>query len=726
MSVFDALASFCGIELEFQDAREQIQRASAETLRAVLGAMGIDATDEASARRALLALERAEWETPLPPVAVLRRGDALALELHLPAAAREVAWRIVPEEGVRLEQGVTLEGSALLAEMSLLAQREFDGASYQHRRLRIAADLPCGYHSLHVEYRADGAARAARTLVIVTPGRCWLPAETGAGRRLWGVAAQLYLLRSADDWGMGDFGDLRELVSMLVRRGADVVGLNPLHAMFMDAPERASPYSPASRLLLNVLYIDIEAVPEFQRCAAARELKDSATFRAMLERCRGARLVDYAGVTELKMQMLRLLFAEARSAQGSPRWREFEAFRRAGGDVLERGCLFLAVREHFAGVAAGNADWHHWPEAYRDPSGTAIKGFASEHADAVTFQAWLQFVADAQLGEAAAAARPMAVGLYRDLAVGADRSGAETWENQSAVVDGAAVGAPPDIYNPPGQNWGLPPFNPRALRAEAYKSFIALLRANMRHAGGLRIDHVMALQQLYWIPTGLPASAGAYVRYPLEDLLGILALESERHQCLVVGEDLGTVPKGFRERLAAANVLSYRVLLFERGESGFVPPEGYPQLSLAVAGSHDLPTLKAWWRASDLELKQALKLFPSTADQEQAVAERRRDHADLVRAFRDAGLHDAAGPGTLTGSVRSAAHRFLAMSRAAIALVQLDDITDESEPVNVPTTSDEHPNWRRRLSLTLAEIDAHPNLAEAVKIFHDARAAVLS
>jgi 4-alpha-glucanotransferase len=253
------------------------------------------------------------------------------------------------------------------------------------------------------------------------------------------------------------------------------------------------------------------------------------------------------------------------------------------------------------------------------------------------------------------------------------------------------------------------------LRAEAYRSFIALLRANMRHAGGLRIDHVMSLQQLYWIPHGLAPSAGAYVRYPLEDLLGILALESERHRCLVVGEDLGTVPPGFRERMAAANVLSYRVLSFERTPSGFVAPEDYPRLAVAVAGSHDLPTLRSWWNGRDLELKRSLQLFPTEADRAQAVQERERDHADLLRAFRDAGLID--GLTTDSDALLDASHRFLAASRAAIALVQMDDITDESTPVNVPTTRDEHPNWRRRLSHTLEAIDALPRFAQISRIF---------
>jgi 4-alpha-glucanotransferase len=265
----------------------------------------------------------------------------------------------------------------------------------------------------------------------------------------------------------------------------------------------------------------------------------------------------------------------------------------------------------------------------------------------------------------------------------------------------------------------LPPFNPRALRDEAYRSFIELIRANMRHAGGLRIDHVMALQQLYWIPAGQPPSEGAYVRYPLDDLVGILALESQRNRCLVVGEDLGTVPAGFRERMAEAHILSYRVLYFERDANGFLPPERYPKLALAVAGSHDLPTLHAWWDSSDLKLKESLDLFPTAEDEDRAWTERRRDIAQLADALRRAGL---AGTAAIDAEAfNQAAHRFLARSTAAIALAQMDDITDETSPVNVPTTSDQHPNWRRRLSLTLDEIVEHPRFAALVQAFRDER-----
>ena len=315
----------------------------------------------------------------------------------------------------------------------------------------------------------------------------------------------------------------------------------------------------------------------------------------------------------------------------------------------------------------------------------------------------------------------MAVGLYRDLAVGGDRSGAETWANSAAVVRDAQVGAPPDIYNPQGQDWGLPPFHPVALREEGYRGFIELIRANMRHAGGLRIDHAMGLQRLYWVPVGKSPSDGAYVRYPMEDMIGILALESHRHHCLVVGEDLGTVPEGFRERMAAANILSYRVLFFEQDdEGGFLPPDDYPRLALAVSGSHDLPTLRGWWERRDLDLKEHLGLYPSSDEATSQRERRERDRSNLLRALRQQRLlsHEEEPD---AGALARAVHTWLARTKSVLAMAQIDDLTDEIEPVNVPTTSLEHPNWRRRISLTLREMADSPRFNDIADIFNTER-----
>jgi malto-oligosyltrehalose trehalohydrolase/4-alpha-glucanotransferase len=607
-TALDALAERVGIEAQFQNARGEIIEANAETKRSLMAAMGVDAADEAQARKALEDLDRAAWLRPLPPIQVLQADTRpRAVELVLPASAGEITWRLV------LETGAEYTGRKAFGRLELVGTRDFDEITMERRRLPLEVDLPWGYHRLAIQ--PSGASMT----VVITPGQCWLPPAIADRRRLWGIAAQLYLLRSATDWGIGDFRDLRSLVELAADRGADVIGLNPLHAMFPDDPEHASPYSPASRMLLNILNIDVATVPELLHRPELRDLVASESIEKKGKACRAKHLVDYAEVTAVKLSVLQRLCDAFYGSADLTRWHDFEAFRREEGEVLRRNCLFLALREHFAKQDAAHADWHSWPIEYRDPSSPAVGRFASENRGRLDFLAWLQWLADEQLAAAAAAAseRGMVVGLYRDLAVGADRAGAETWANAAAVVSGAQVSAPPDIYNPAGQNWGLLPFHPRALRDEGYRSFIELVRANMRHAGGLRIDHAMGLQHLYWVPEGQQPAAGAYVRYPMEDLIGILALESHRHQCLIVGEDLGTVPEGFRERMAKANILSYRVLFFEQdAQTGaFLAPSDYPVAAVAVLGSHDLPTLRGWWEGRDLDLKEAHALYRSPRSQ---------------------------------------------------------------------------------------------------------------
>jgi 4-alpha-glucanotransferase len=704
MKLIDELSRRCGIVDAYIDARGQRRETSAKTKAALLEAMGFESG--AAGHTALDDLERREWQNPLPAVTVHRKNGPPAVVVTLPAGTLSLDWHAT------LEGGAETHGRVDVMALETLEAKTIDGITYARRRLLLTGRFPHGYHSLRV---VPGGGRMS---LIVAPGKCWLPAKIESGARLWGLTAQLYLLRSTHDWGIGDFADLRRLVEIVEPLGADVVGLNPLHGMFPDNPEHASPYSPASRLLLNVLNIDVAGLAARLKYSKALRLIRSRHFQRRLSVCRGAASVKYADVAALKLDVLRLLFAGVRSRPRSAAAAALRRYERDSSVAVRRHCVFMALREHFLARDPAFADWRNWPPGFRDPESSAVKDFVVRHAEQVAFHTWLQQIADAQLGAAAAAAESMSIGLYRDLAVGADGAGAETWANQRAVVSGAHVGAPPDIYNPPGQNWGLPPFNPRALRNEAYRSFTELVRANMRHAGGLRIDHVMALVHLYWIPEGMPASEGTYVEYPVDDLLGILALESHRQKCIVVGEDLGTVPEGFRERMTAANVLSYRVLFFERDARGFLPPERYPERSLAVFSSHDLPTVRAWWEAADLDLKAKLGLYPSSEDASAAVDERRRDRDQLREALQREGLADT------TLDVERffiAAHAYLARSPAAIATAQLDDITDEVTPVNVPTTADENPNWRRRLSLTLEELAVSPRLAALADTFRAER-----
>jgi 4-alpha-glucanotransferase len=688
------LARHFGIEPGFRDARGEDVVTSPQTQTALLGSMGIEAGSEAQAKAALDRAERAAGETVLPPVIVTRhRKGQCAVTAQLPTGAARIAWRVTLEDGGE-------RSGAAEAVPTGGAKAARPGVGPRHMQI-VLEDVPEGYHRLHLpEFHAS-------TALIVVPERCWLPEgiETG-GKGLWGIAAQLYLLRSDRNWGIGDFTDLAALARMAGPRGCGVIGLNPLHQMFLDAPEQASPYSPLTRLYLNALNIDVSAIPGFSGSAEAQRLVGSGEFQQMLDEVRAASLVQYSRVADLKMQALRLLFAEFDSQPAASKT-AFTTFSEERGENLQRNSVFQALRQHFGREDPAKADWHTWPDELQDAASEAVRAFAEEHRHEIAFLNWLQWIADEQLRAAAEAASEagMAIGLYRDLAVGCDRAGAETWTSPHAFLDGPQVGAPPDIFNPAGQSWGLPPFNPSALKEEAYASFVELVRANMRHAGGLRIDHVMGLQHLYCIPEGHSAAEGAYVEYPIDDLVGILALESQRHRCLVVGEDLGTVPEGFRETMAAANILSYRVVFFEQdSETGeFRPPEDYPRLALAVAGSHDLPTLLGWWDRRDIDLKASLGLYPDEAETQSQRDRRTRDRTMMLKALRREGIIKS--DGAVSGEAfAAAAHRYLARSGSALVVPQLDDMTGEVDPVNVPATSTEHPNWRRKYRMTLEEI----------------------
>ena len=713
----DALAAHFGIEDSYRDALKKLRKTSPETKRLLLAAMGVPANDDAEITATLEALQKSEWQRMLRPVYVTDvSAGPITIELNVACEEREVEWTL------RLEDGGEKRSHAAIASLPLIGQREIDGKRIERRRLTLGDGIPWGYHRLSVGLSTGLSASrvSAETLLIVTPGRCWTPACMAEGKRLWGVSAQLYTVRSDANWGIGDFGDLLHFVEGLGARGAEVVGVNPLHAMFLDNPEQASPYSPASRLFLNVLYIDAEAVPEFAKCTEARDLVASADFQETLRKCRSSALVDYTNVAELKLEVLRLLFANWNSTANTGRG-SFEAFRRERGEALERYCVFQCLRRHFALQDPALRDWRLWPEEYREPESAAVAALAVAHREEVTFLAWMEWLADSQLRAAADAAKGMEIGLYRDMAVGADMAGVETWSNQRAVVSGAHVGAPPDIYNPAGQDWGLPPLHPRVLQEERYRGFIELIRANMRYAGALRIDHVMALQHLYWVPASRSPKEGAYVSYPLDDLVGILALESQRNRCLVVGEDLGTVRDGFRERMAAANIFSYRVLFFEQNSKtgAFRRPSAYPELSVAVVSNHDLPTIRAWWEGSDILLRARLHLFPDAQGAGEQRRQRIRDRKQLLRALKREGFLGASTEPNST-ELMLAVHAFVAKSGAFLAMAQVDDIAGEIDPVNLPASL-EYPNWRRRLSVTLEQLFAGAEMRKLAEIFASER-----
>ncbi len=535
----------------------------------------------------------------------------------------------------------------------------------------ILPPQPIGRHRLLNEDRPERFCH-----LTVAPASCYLPPALQAGERRFGIAAHLYSLRSRGDQGIGDFTTLSRLSTEAARAGASIVGLNPLHALFPHDRGRTSPYHPSDRRFLDPIYIDVSGFPGGTGLPSP------------------SGSVDYHAVWDKKQAVLRA------------------AFKPSASDGLSEGVRRFATFETIADVL-GTSHWRAWPEELRHPENPGVAAFAREHRDTVQFHAFLQDLADHQLAAAAgsAARDGLSLGFYRDLAVGAAPDGAEAWSAQDTLMHGVSVGAPPDPFSASGQVWSLPPPDPVAMRLDGFSAFNELLTANMRHAGALRIDHVMGLRRLFVVPDGASAADGAYVTYPIADLLPQVALQSHRARCLVVGEDLGTVPEGMSEALAAANILSYSVLWFERRDDRLRPSAEWRRLAAACVSTHDLATLAGWWSGEDIAEKRRLSLLNNP----NAEADRAVEKAALIALLRSEGrLREDVDPAQpMSLAFAAAVHAFVCATPSLLALVQADDLAGETVAVNLPGTDKERPNWRRRLDPDVSELCKMP-LARAI------------
>lgn len=712
-----ALAERCGVEIAYTDIFDEQREAGEDVLRAVLQAMGVEAADDVAAERSLAALEHAHWTRPLQPTLVWRRPvSAASVELRLPERdlARRLRWRLVEEDGN------TRTGVVELATLSRTAQITLAGESFVALDLPIEAPASLGYHRLDVGFDGESPPLASARLVLA-PERCHQPESLAQGGRIWGAALQTYAVRSARNQGIGDLTDLRESVELFAKLGAGFIGIQPLHALDILRPENASPYAPSTRRFLNVLAIDVEDVDP-------GVFDDAPELRARLAELRETEWVDYAGVAAVKLPALERLYSAFRDThlgRGTEADHEFARFRSERGTTLEHFGIFEALREHHLRRDPECWGWPVWPEEYRDPGSAAVSRFAESQRERIEWFLWLQWTCDRQL--AAVGRRCMElgldIGLYLDLSVGFDGAGFDGWWDRKCFALDARYGAPPDAFNLNGQDWGLPPPIPERLREAGYEPFIAPLRENMRHAGAIRIDHVMGLMRAFWVPPGRRAIEGTYVRYPFEDLLALVALESQRQQCLVVGEDLGTVPEGLREALTRAGVLAYRVFYFRRGEDGaFAPPAEYPRDALAAVSTHDMPTLRGWWSGHDLQARRDLGAYPDEETRERQLVERSEDRARLMLWIERAGRLPGSlaglpgGPAELTDALTRSLHLTLAEAPPMLLSIRPEDVLGQLEPINMPGTGDaEFPNWRRKLPLTLREMATDTRLLDLAR-----------
>jgi 4-alpha-glucanotransferase len=601
--------------------------------------------------------------------------DAVALKIILDALPAETPKRLLSQPVVirsgkpsrtLLSQAAKLPARwKIVADLKVIAEgKTEDGA------IAWPVDLPVGSYWLHL---CDASSVTEEATLIVAPFRAF----GGDFDRCWLLAIQLYGIRSARNWGIGDFTDLEGLIKLAADLGAGGVGLNPLHALFDDRPGDCSPYSPNSRLFLNALYIDAGRLP-----GAKPESSDS------IDRLRASDVVDYAAVARLKWQLLRSAFARFKTQAGQQR--DFEKFRAERGPLLSRFACFETLRHKF------NKPWWEWPEQWRQPDEARCDELRNGPDGAeVEFVEFVQWAADRQLRACRdlAAKLGMKVGLYLDVAVGVQSDGFDAWNEQAAISRHLAVGAPPDPLNTAGQNWGLAGFNAAGLKIKSFEPYREMLRASMRYAGAIRLDHVLGLKRLYLVPHGFAANNGAYVQMPFEALLAVTAQESVAHRCVVIGEDLGTVPEGFREQMADWGIWSYQVMMFERDDRGsFRGVDHYSANALVTFNTHDLSTYAGWRSFSDLKLKRSLGIDPGESDDA-------RWHA--LNMLTDILRHHA-----IDGHDLYAVAGFLARTKSRLLTISLEDLLGVTDQPNIPGTVDEHPNWRRRLPLALDEIVA--------------------
>jgi 4-alpha-glucanotransferase len=727
------LGSLCGITSQYWDNFGRRHRTSQATYRDLLSAMGVPWEDPETLEREMARRRLGPWGALLEPVQLIKPAPAPAEatvrvwspEPEIPAAV-EVFGEIVSENGERHRWESRLQPAGRLK------SRAVPGGYRIAVKLPLPLHLELGYYDLTLRVRRGGREETGRTRLIAAPPRVYAPAWLEEGRRVWGFNLPLYALRSRANWGVGDFADLMAVIRWAGSLGANFVGVNPLHAPGGRSAADPSPYSPTSRIFFNVLYLSLEAAPEMAACRQAQELLASPEFQAAKARLAAAALVPYREILRLKRRVMELLYDSfcelhggPEGSPGSPRGQEFARFVAAGGESLARFGQFSALADQFQ-----KGDWRRWPKAYQHPESGAVAEFAREHRREVGFFQYGQWLAATQLGHVCQEARSQGLPftLYEDLALGANPGGFDVWAHQELFARGPAIGAPPDAFNPKGQNWGLPPLIPERLRASGYQLFINTLRANLPPGGMLRMDHVMGLFRLLWIPKGTEAARGAYVNYPARELLAILALESARRRALIIGEDLGTVPPRIRRDLGRAGAFSYRVFYFERdGHGHFLPPEAYPARAMAAVTTHDLPTLTGFWQGHDLDLKRRLNLYPDPRLAETDAADREQDRRLLLEDLKHRGvLPDAAACQPEAGDacpreVREAVLEYLGQSASALMEVRLEEVFGIPEQQNLPGTKREHPNWRTKLPLTLEQMEQSPEPARLAVRLNKAR-----
>ena len=702
------LARLYGVERTYVDLWGKRHQASSEQIKTILELMGIVANSAKEATALIKEARHKKYQRVLPPVLVAK--DVIK-HLHIYIKDTELEqnhkWCLV------LENGQKIEGMFQPSDLTRLSARNAGTENYYKLLFPWVHQLQHGYHRFMIAKLEDEYNQDNDLLIIVVPGKCYWPED--AKEKFRGIGVQLYSTRSKNNWGFGEFSDINKIVDYAAEKGADFIGLNPVHAVSLHNADYRSPYSPISRFQYNALNINVEEVAEEQ---GGVDLKEEivSSYGKRIADLKEKYLIGYPEVRRLKLeamsdlyeQFLKIHYGRKKTKLGS----EFESYIQAGGDSLERYACYEALSEFFLNKDSKLIAWPMWEDCYQSPESKEVKVFSEDNRQRVDFYKYLQFYSERQLRSVASYVKDkgLALGLYIDLALSAERGGSDIWKDHDIYALGASVGCPADQYAPQGQNWSFPPVIPHQLVAHQYRYFIETLRVNMRYAGAIRIDHAMGLTRLFWIPPSGDALQGLYVRYPVQDMIGIISLESQRNKCVVVGEDLGTVPPGFRELMTDYNMLAYRVFFFMRTwGGGFEGPQVYPELSLVTGTTHDMHTLYGFWSGDDIELRESLGHI-----KEEDVAKehetRKREKENLMRFLQSQGfLPDdyplERGIDKLDDDVFIALEKFLCSVPSKMMMIPLEDIVGQVPQVNMPGVTDGYNSWSHRLPVNIEDLD---------------------
>ncbi|MDH5699231.1 MAG: 4-alpha-glucanotransferase [Nitrospirota bacterium] len=738
VSLLHQLARRHGIQPVYRDESGNRRVVPDESLRNLLRLTGVPAQTPLQVQESFTRSKENQWtklveETFVVPQSKLSSGWTLQIPLGSePLSSIHITWTILGERKFRSTHQA--KGSSL----KILGRKKINGCEYLRVILPFPRHFPLGYYALRLSVNSSSFRAQDTSRVIVTPDKAYYPTSYKTGRGLWGLTVQLYGVRSERNWGIGDFGDLNDLVHWAGKElGAAMLGVNPLHALL---PGEISPYSPSSRMFHHPLYLDIERIPEYRESPVARRRVKSQTFQKTLATLRSSPTVNYETVKGIKYEILEILYRFFLKNHLVPRSRRGLAFLRfiqQQGSNLEHFACFQALGENFSRIRSSGkkaVGWQDWPEDFRDPLSSHVQTFSHKHSSRINFFRYLEWLCQDQLEEVRTTARRihMPIGLYQDLAVGIDPNGYEAWAFQNQLVTQASIGTPPEIFSPKGQNWNLVPLSPEHLHQHGYEVFIKTFQSMMAGGGLLRIDHAMGLFRLFWIPRGKPPSEGAYIHYPAEALLAILALESQKSHTTIVGEDLGTITPHIRKTLSLSGLLSYRLLFFEKTKNGnFIPPHRYKKSAMVAVSTHDLPTLKGFWEGRDIQWKTQLKMYPDPDAARKEWGARDKEKQFLIRALQKEGLLTGLHSGmpkaipSFDPELQQAVYAYLARTPSFLLAVSLEDLLGDADTPNIPgAQSRDYPVWRMKAGpqgYCFHEWRDSPDIANLVRVINRER-----